>query len=97
MQLGKFTKQPGEIEAYGIKYDDATENGESLLTATAAVVDLSGATSTMNVSSCSIDGKEVRLLASNGTNGSDYKITVTVDTSIGRRMEDELIVKVREV
>lgn len=97
MQLGKFTKQPGEIEAYGVKYDEATDNGETLTAATAAVEDLSGVTPTMTVSPCTIDVKEVRVLASSGMDGHDYKITLQVDTSTGRRMEDELIVKVREV
>lgn len=97
MQLGKFVKQPQEIEAYGVKYDDATNNGEALIAATAVVEDLAGGIPAMTVSSCTIDGNEVRVLAGSGTNEHDYKITLTVSTSEGRRMEDELIVKVREV
>lgn len=97
MQLGKFVKQPNEIEAYGVKYDDATDNNESLIAATAVVEDLAGGIPDMSVSSCTIDGKEVRVLASSGANEHDYKITLTVSTSEGRRMEDEIIVKVREV
>ena len=97
MLLGKFDKQPAEIEVYGVTYTDATDFDETLLTATASVVDLAGVASTMTLSPCTISDKNVRVQASAGTDGAEYKITIVVDTSTGRRMEDELIIRVKEV
>lgn len=97
MLLGKFDKQPGEIEVYGVQYTDATDFDEVILAATASVIDTSGATSTMLLSPCTISDKTVRVQATGGTDGAEYKMTIVVDTSSGRRMEDELIIRVKEV
>lgn len=97
MLLGKFNKQPGEIESYGVDYTDATNFDETIVGVTALAENVSGAVSDLFVTPCSIAGKEVRVQLGSGTDGNDYKITFTVDTSTGRRLQDEIILKVQEV
>lgn len=97
MLLGKFSKQPGEIEAYGVSYSDATDYDETLVGATATAEDLAGDISDLFISPCVISGKEVRVQIGAGTHRHEYKVTFTVDTSSGRRLQDEVILKVQEV
>lgn len=92
MKLGTVTKQPAERFSYTIDYSEALTAGDNIAAVTAAVsppglvVDNVGAYDPI-----------VRFWASGGTNGSTYKVTVTVTTDDGRVFQDEVAFKIKEV
>jgi len=91
MKLATFTKQPAERESYTISYEEALTDGDNVLSAT-AVIDPVGLT----IDGITIADPVVRFWASGGTDGTRYKVTLTVTTEDGRVMEDEVYFKTKE-
>lgn len=91
MILGKFEKQPGEIESYTYDPSDDLDPGDKVQTVTASV-DKPG----LAIMAATMVYGQAKVWLSGGKDGVDYKVTVVVDTSSGRRLEDEFIIKVRE-
>lgn len=89
--LGSFVKQPAEYIDYDIDYSKWLEASETISSQTTT------ATAGITVSS-SINGsgKITKTWVSGGLNGSTYKVTVMVTTSIGRIKESEFYIRSKE-
>ena len=90
--LGTFVKQPAEQESYSIDFTDDMVGSDSIVGST-ATVDVAGLTV---VSSITV-GKLIKTTVSGGTNLAKYKVTVTVTTNDGRILQDEFVVKIKDV
>ena len=89
--LGRFTKQPVEVESYSIEFADDLVNQDKISSATSEVVPEG-----LNLVSTTVIGTRVKVLVSGGTNKTTYKITVTAQTDDGRTLQDEFIIKIVE-
>lgn len=89
--LGRFTKQPAEVESYSIEFADDLVNQDKISSATSEVVPEG-----LNLVSTTVIGTRVKVLVSGGTNKTPYKITVTAQTDDGRTLQDEFIIKIVE-
>ena len=89
--LGRFTKQPAEVESYSIEFADDLVNQDKISSATSEVVPEG-----LNLASTTVIGTRVKVLVSGGTNKTTYKITVTAQTDDGRTLQDEFIIKIVE-
>lgn len=90
--LGKYTKQPAEIESYTIDYSEDLTDGDGIV----------GADITATPTGLVIEGKDVsttsvRVWVAVGTHGVKYKVEVTATTGDGRVLQDEFFVTVKEV
>lgn len=96
MILGKFTKQPADVQDYDISYADWLADLSD--TAVSAAVTISGPdTSATIVSSLNAPSGIVKVWVTGGTSGSQYKVTSTLTTTGGRIKQAEITVKVKEV
>lgn len=92
--LGKFTKQPREIETYSISYKEDLTSGDEITTVDASVVPSEqGGLELFNISH---DENRVRVWVRNGVASIKYKIEVTASTMDGRVMQDEFYVAIKE-
>lgn len=89
--LGRFTKQPGEVQDYDVSFVDWL----AALTDTAVSHTVTVDAGLTLDSSVLTDGV-VKAWLRGGTDGTSYKVTVTVVTAVGRTKEDEIVVKVKE-
>lgn len=100
MILGRYTKQPTEVEDYDIDFSDWLRAGETLATSTATVVCQSTpGDSALASSGVTIASSSVRVRLTGGTAGETYKVTVSTTsggTGAGRLDESEFIVKVKD-
>jgi hypothetical protein len=94
MKLGTFQKQPGERESFTITYEDALLAGDNVATAVLKSISPVG---TLIVDQVTVIDPRVRFWAEFGDTGVNYKITFTVTTEDGRRFEDEVTIKVKEL
>lgn len=94
MKLGSVPKQPGERRSFSIRYDDDLDEGDEVQQVDACTVEPGG---TLTASPAMVSGQRVRVWVDGGTDGVAYKVTVKVTTTAGERLEDELIVKVKEI
>lgn len=89
--LGKFTKQPIEVQDYDFDFNEYLSSiGD---TATSHVVAVE--TGLTLVSSSLVAGV-VKAFVSGGVDGSQYKVSATVTTDGGRVKQGDIIVKVKE-
>ena len=93
--LGTATKQPAEIEDYTIDYGDDLSRTDEV----SAIVSVTPDDAGLIISNQFIvsGGQKVTFTAAGGVTGTTYKVTVLVDTTEGRRLEDEIKIKVKEV
>lgn len=97
--LGTVTKQPAEVEKYAISYKEALAPDETFQISFLEVTALDGSTTglpAVDGQLIDVTGQRLFLLVSGGTAGGIYKITVRIQTSADRVLEDELKVKVKE-
>lgn len=94
MNLGVFTKQPGEKISVSIDYSSALDDGDSVSRVESCTVEPG---LELDASPVLVDADRVRIWVDGGTDGIRYKITTVVTTAGGERFEDELFCKVREV
>lgn len=93
--LAKYTKQPADVQDYDIDFQTEFLAG---LTDTApgptgvSVIVEPG----INLDTFSLLAGRVKVWLSGGTDGTSYKVTVTVTTTAGRVKQVEIIVKVKE-
>lgn len=92
MNLGNFSKQPVEVKDYDVDYSEWLTDGDSVSSATVVV-----APTGLSVDSIFINDPRVKVWLSGGTNGTQYKLTVTMTSTDGRVKEDEFKVKVKDV
>lgn len=93
MKLGKFTKQPLEREVYAIEYDADMPNNDAVQGVVLNVFPVDGLTLSAIITTLT----RVQLWASGGINGVTYKITVTATTISGRVLQDEVLLKIKEI
>lgn len=92
--LGNFIKQPAEVETYSIDYsDDLTEN-DAVASAVTAVAPVG---LTVDYTQAIPLEARVRVKLSGGTVGTKYKVTITTTTDDGRVLQDEFIVRIKEL
>jgi len=91
--LKKFIKQPADVQDYDITFVAwlAALADTALSVSVPAVAGI-----TQNQPAVLSDGV-VKVWASGGTDGTDYKYTATLVTSAGRTKQVEIMIRVREV
>lgn len=94
MKVGSVTKQPGERISVSIAYTEGLDEGDELQQIDSCVVDVPGELTATPVLATET---RVRIWLEGGVDGKTYKVTTTVTTSGGERLEDEVMVKVKEV
>ncbi|MCK2097519.1 hypothetical protein [Thauera aromatica] len=94
MKLGSVTKQPGERVSISISYTDALDAGDEVTLVESCTVDPAGV---LTASPSLVSTDRVRVWIDGGEDGVIYKITVTISTAGGERLEDEVFFKVRAV
>lgn len=89
--LGKFTKQPVEIQDYDIDFNEylASQNDAAL---SHTVIAETGLT----VMSSSLTAGVVKVFVSGGTDGESYKVSATVTTAGGRVKQGDILVRIKE-
>lgn len=94
MRIGSVEKQPTEIIDRDIMMTDFFSNrpGDSLDVASVTVDDQTLVATLENQT-----GESVKLWLSGGVDGKRYKATVTLTTVMGRKIEAEIMIKVREI
>ena len=92
MKLGTATKQPIEKFSYTVTYVDALTIGDNVATTT-VVVEPAGLT----ITNIAVYDPRVKFWAEGGTTGVSYKVVVTTLTADGRRFQDEIIIKIKEI
>lgn len=92
MILGSFSKQPVEVLDYDIDCSDWIVSDDAVASAT-ATVDGTG----LVIDSVLVSSPRIKVWLSAGTNGSSYKITVTITTDDGRIKQVEFRVRVKDV
>ena len=96
--LGKTTKQPGESRFYDIDLSQDLMDGDYVTSVALSVTcTTTPADTSMDALVHTATGSVVRLFAFGGTSGETYKLTTTATTSFGEVLEDEIIVKVKEL
>lgn len=91
MNLGTFTKQPVEVKDYDLDYSEWLVAADTVESAE-VTVEPAGLT----VGSVFTQNKKIKVWLSAGTNGTVYKLTVTMTTANGRVKQDEFKVKVKD-
>ena len=91
MILGTFEKQPADVKDYDIDYSAWLTAGDVISTAT-VVVD----SPELKVDSFFTNSTKVKIWLSGGVTNQRYKLTVTVDTDDGRRLQHEFVIKVKD-
>ena len=92
MILGSFSKQPVEVLDYDIDCSDWIVSDDAVVSAT-ATVDGTG----LVINSVFVSSPRIKVWLSAGTNGSSYKVTVTITTDDGRIKQVEFRVRVKDV
>lgn len=92
--LGRYTKQPAEVESYTIDYSDDLIDGDTI---SATTVVVSGNDAALLMQGKSADSTSLRIWLSGGTDRERYKVTATVTTSDGRVLQDEFLISVKDV
>ena len=89
--IGTFTQQPAERMDYDIEYNEWLLSGDSLLSVVAVVAPVGLEVTTLIV------GTKVKVWASNGTDLTKYKITLTTTTALGRIKQDEIKLSIKDI
>lgn len=94
MRLGRFTKTPNEVKRYRIEYADWLDTGEFVSAVTFTQLSGSG---TITLAPGAIPGNNTSLpfVASGGTSGVDYEVSVRITTTGNQVKEDSMIFSVR--
>lgn len=103
--VGRFEKQPYEVLPYAYTPSDDMEPGDSIVSATASVVDAStgAAVGALDLTVDAVafgpapNGDQVvAATLSKGVSGARYKVTYRAVSGLGYRYEDDFLVTVRE-
>ncbi len=93
--LAKYTKQPADEQDYDIDFQSEFLSGLNDTAPGPGGVQVS-AEAGINIDSFSLSNGRVKVWVSGGTSGESYKITVTLNTTLGRTKQVEILVKVKE-
>jgi hypothetical protein len=92
MNIGNFSKQPVEVKDFDIDYSEWLTTGDNVESATVVV-----ATTGLTVNSVFVNNPRIKIWVAGGTDGTQYKLTVTMTTADGRVKQDEFKIKVKEI
>jgi len=90
--LGKFVKQPADVQDYDFDFNEYLSSQSDTAASHTAVAD-----SGITVLSSSMTSGVVKVFLAGGLDGSQYKVTATVTTNGGRVKQGEIVVKIKEV
>ena len=90
--LGKFFKQPVEVQDYDIDFTSYLEFHNDL-----ALSHTAFAESGISILSSALTNGVVKVFVSGGTDGNQYKVSATVTTQGGRIKQGDILVKVKEI
>lgn len=85
--------QPGESLDYDLDYTDWLTTGDNVSSATAAVTPADELAATL----VQINDPRVKVWLEGGTDGTTYKVSVTMTTADGRVKQDEFKVRVKDI
>lgn len=89
--LGKFTKQPADVQDYDIDFSEyLTSQSDTAVSHTVSV------DTGITIVTSALTSGVVKTFLSGGTNGRQYKLTATITTAGGRVKQAEIIIKVKE-
>lgn len=94
MKLGAMPKQPGERLSFSIQYRDSLDEGDEIQQIDSCVVEPAGE---MTATPVLVSETRARVWVEGGVDGASYKVTTTVTTAGGERLQDEVTIKVKEV
>lgn len=92
MNIGNFTKQPVEVNDYDLDYSEWLTAGDNVQAATVDVMPAG-----LTVESVFINDPRIKVWVSGGSDGVQYKLTVTMTSADGRVKQDEFKIRVKEV
>lgn len=90
--LGKFAKQPVEIQDYDIDFNSYLEGLNDVALSHTAIAETG-----LTVMSSALTAGVVKVFVSGGTDGNTYKVSATITTQGGRVKQGDILVKVKEV
>lgn len=90
--LGKFSKQPVEVQDYDIDFNEYLTSQSD--TASSFVV---ASDAGVTIVSSSLVAGVVKVFVSGGLDGEQYKISATVTTAGGRVKQADILIKVKEI
>jgi hypothetical protein len=93
MLLGTFAMQPDESLDYDLDYTDWLTTGDNVSSATVAVTPADELAATL----VQINDPRVKVWLEGGTDGTTYKVSVTMTTADGRVKQDEFKIRVKEI
>lgn len=89
--LGKFTKQPVEVQDYDIDFREyLTSQADTAVSHT--VVAEAGVT----IMASNLTAGVVKVFVAGGTDGNQYKVSATITTTGGRVKQGDILVRVKE-
>ena len=92
--LGTANKQPADQLDYDIDFERWLTDSDAVTGATATYT---GDDATLTIQSVQIASPMVKVWIANGTDGSNYVITVTTNTAGGRIKQTEFKLRVKEI
>lgn len=95
--LGRYKQQSGERRKRGIDYDRFLEDGETITDVDATVSPETTPPLVVDDVTIDSDGRDFVYFTSGGSDGTEYTIEFSVDTSGGQTLEDEVEIEVEDV
>lgn len=93
--IAKYTKQPADVQDYDIDFQTEFLSGlGDAAPGPAGLVVLADAG--INLDTYSLNNGLVKVWVSGGTDGTSYKVTVTLTSFAGRVKQVEFVIKVKE-
>jgi len=92
MKLGTVKKQPRENFSYTVTYEDALTVGDNV-----QAVEVVSVPTGLVITNVAVFDPRVKFWVGGGTDGSSYKLSITVTTADGRVFQDELTFVIKEV
>lgn len=89
--LGKFTKQPVEVQDYDFDFNDYLTSVSDTAVSHTVVADTG-----ITVAFSSLAAGIVKVFVSGGTDGEQYKVSATITTDGGRIKQGDILVKVKD-
>jgi hypothetical protein len=96
MKLGTVTQQPTERLSYTVDYTEFLTDGDNLQQATAQVTPSGLTVDNVGIYDDDVTHR-VKFWATGGQAGTRYKVELTVLTADGRILQDEVVVKIKEI
>lgn len=89
--LGKFTKQPVEVQDYDIDFREYLTSQSDTAVSHEVVVEAG-----LTLMASSLADGVVKVFIAGGDDGNQYKVSATVTTAGGRVKQGDIMVRVRE-